>query len=292
MIELKNVHKSFGQKRVLGGIGLRIPDGSVFGLVGINGAGKSTLLRLLAGVLRADEGSILFDGEEIFENERKKRTLFLLPDDPFYATGTTAEKLIELYGTFYDFDKNVFAEYARKFSIRRKDPVRNFSKGMKRQLFIALALACKPKYLLLDEAFDGLDPLARLEFKRGLLSLNEEYGCTAVISSHSLRELEDICSDFALLDGGMIADGGGIQNALDNICKFQIALPHEAKREDFPFECLSFEATGRVAKIVVRGDREETVKKIEALSPLFIEEIPVDFEELFLCEVKARGYLQ
>ncbi len=292
MIELKNVHKSFGQKRVLGGIGLRIPDGSVFGLVGINGAGKSTLLRLLAGVLRADEGSILFDGEEIFENERKKRTLFLLPDDPFYTTGTTAEKLIELYGTFYDFDKNVFAEYARKFSIRRKDPVRNFSKGMKRQLFIALALACKPKYLLLDEAFDGLDPLARLEFKRGLLSLNEEYGCTAVISSHSLRELEDICSDFALLDGGMIADGGGIQNALDNICKFQIALPHEAKREDFPFECLSFEATGRVAKIVVRGDREETVKKIETLSPLFIEEIPVDFEELFLCEVKARGYLQ
>ena len=156
MIEIKGLKKSFGAKNVLGGVSLSIPSGSVFGLVGINGAGKSTLLRLIAGVLRADEGKILADGEEIFENEKKKREFFFLPDDPYYATGTNADKLIGLYKTFYDFDAAVFAEYEKRFSIKRNVPIRNFSKGMKRQLFIAIALACRPKYLLLDEAFDGL----------------------------------------------------------------------------------------------------------------------------------------
>lgn len=292
MIELIGLEKSFGTKQVLSGVNLTIPDGNIFGLVGINGAGKSTLLRLLAGVLRADGGQILADGEAVYENERKKREFFFLPDDPYYGTGTTAEKLIDLYSAFYDFDRQLFSEFEKKFSIRLRAPIRNYSKGMKRQLFIALALACRPRYLLLDEAFDGLDPLARLEFKRGLIALNEENGCTAIISSHSLRELEDICNGFALLDGGTVADAGDIQTALEQVHKFQVALPREARREDFPFECLSFEATGRVAKFIVRGDRDEILQRIEKLSPLFTEEIPVDFEELFLCEVKARGYLQ
>ena len=292
MIEIQGLKKSFGKKEVLTGAALTIPDGSIFGLVGINGAGKSTLLRLIAGVLKADGGQIFADGETVYENERKKPEIFFLPDAPYYATGTTAEKLIDLYRTFYDFDEGVFAEYEQKFKIRRRSPIRNFSKGMKRQLFIALALACRPRYLLLDEAFDGLDPLARLEFKRGLIALNEENGCTAVISSHSLRELEDICNGFALLDGGTVADAGDIQAALEKVHKFQVALPREAKREDFPFECLFFEATGRVAKFIARGDGEQLRQKIEPLNPLFVEEIPVDFEELFLCEVKARGYLQ
>ena len=186
----------------------------------------------------------------------------------------------------------VYADFEQKFKLQRQAPIRNFSKGMKRQLFIALALACRPRYLLLDEAFDGLDPLARLEFKRGLIELNEQTGCSAVISSHSLRELEDICNGFALLDGGQIADAGDIQDALEKVHKFQVALPREAKREDFPFECLSFEATGRVAKFIVRGDAEEIRRRLQPLSPLFVEEISVDFEELFLCEVKSRGYLQ
>ena len=292
MITVEDLRKSYGKKEVLGGISMEVPAESILGLVGINGAGKSTLLRLLAGVLRADAGSIRFDGEEIFENARKKREIFLLPDEPYYTANTTAEKLLELYSAFYPLDLARYEEYEDKFKLARKSPVRTFSKGMKRQLFVAIALACRPQYLLLDEAFDGLDPLARLEFKRGLIALNEENGCTAVISSHSLRELEDICSGFALLDGGTVADAGDIQSALEKVHKFQVALPREAKREDFPFECLSFEATGRVAKFIARGDGEELRQKIAPLSPLFVEEIPVDFEELFLCEVKARGYLQ
>ena len=288
MIEIQGLKKSYGTKLVLDGVHLTVPDGAKFGLVGINGAGKSTLLRLIADVLRPDEGIILLDGESVTGNAKKREELFFLPDDPYYASGTTIAKLIDLYRTFYPFDRALFDKYASIFGLQLLTPIRNFSKGMKRQAFAALALACRPRYLLLDEAFDGLDPLARLELKRGLI---EQEDCTVLISSHSLRELEDICSGFALLDGGTIADAGDIHDALGKVHKFQFALEKEVRREDIPFECLSFEAEGRVARIVVRGDAENLMRMLEALHPLFVEEIAVDFEELFLCEVQKRGYM-
>ncbi len=288
MIEIKGLGKSYGPKKVLEKVNLTVPDASVFGLVGINGAGKTTLLRMMADVLRPDEGTVEYDGENIAGNAKKRKELFFLPDDPYYAAGTTVEKLVELYKSFYSFDDELFARYEKLFSLERRTPVRNFSKGMKRQAFAALALACRPKYLLLDEAFDGLDPLARLELKRGIISLE---GTTAVISSHSLRELEDICSGFALLDGGAVADAGDLSETLERVHKFQAAFEEPVPRERFPFECLSFESEGRVVRFVVRGGREEIVSALKALSPIFVEEIKVDFEELFLCEVKSRGYL-
>ncbi len=288
MIEIQGLKKSYGTKLVLDGVHLTVPDGAKFGLVGINGAGKSTLLRLIADVLRPDEGVILLDGESVTGNAKKREELFFLPDDPYYASGTTIAKLIDLYRAFYPFDRALFDKYASIFGLQLLTPIRNFSKGMKRQAFAALALACRPRYLLLDEAFDGLDPLARLELKRGLIEQEE---CTVLISSHSLRELEDICSGFALLDGGTIADAGDIHDALGKVHKFQFALEREVRREDIPFECLSFEAEGRVAKIIVRGEAEYIMRMLEALHPLFVEEIAVDFEELFLCEVQKRGYM-
>lgn len=288
MITIKGIKKSYGTKKVLEDIDLSIPDASVFGLVGINGAGKTTLLRMMADVLRPDEGTIEYDGENIAGNAKKRKELFFLPDDPYYAAGTTVEKLVELYKSFYSFDDELFARYEKLFSLERRTPVRNFSKGMKRQAFAALALACRPKYLLLDEAFDGLDPLARLELKRGIISLE---GTTAVISSHSLRELEDICSGFALLDGGTVADAGDIAETLGKVHKFQAAFDGPVAREQLPFDCLTFESEGRVVRIVVRGEREEVISALRTLSPIFVEEVKVDFEELFLCEVKSRGYL-
>ena len=288
MIEIKGLGKSYGPKKVLEKVNLTVPDASVFGLVGINGAGKTTLLRMMADVLRPDEGTVEYDGENIAGNAKKRKELFFLPDEPYYTAGTTVEKLVALYKSFYAFDDELFARYEKLFSLERRTPVRNFSKGMKRQAFAALALACRPKYLLLDEAFDGLDPLARLELKRGIISLE---GTTAVISSHSLRELEDICSGFALLDGGAVADAGDLAETLAQVHKFQAAFEEPVPRERFPFECLSFESEGRVVRFVVRGEREEIVSALKALSPIFVEEIKVDFEELFLCEVKSRGYL-
>ena len=192
MIEVKGLKKGYDKKAVLVDMNLRVQSGAVFGLVGINGAGKSTLLRTLAGVLKADAGEVLFDGEKVYENVAVKREIFFLPDDPYYDTNVTAEGLADLYRAFYEFDEAVFDGFVTEFSLEKNKPIRNFSKGMKRQVFVALALACRPKYLLLDEAFDGLDPLARLIFKRGLIELVEEKGSTVVISSHSLRELEDI----------------------------------------------------------------------------------------------------
>ena len=288
MIEIKGLGKSYGPKKVLEKVNLTVPDASVFGLVGINGAGKTTLLRMMADVLRPDEGTVEYDGENIAGNAKKRKELFFLPDDPYYAAGTTVEKLVELYKSFYSFDDELFSRYEKLFSLERRTPIRNFSKGMKRQAFAALALATRPKYLLLDEAFDGLDPLARLELKRGIISLE---GTTAVISSHSLRELEDICSGFALLDGGAVADAGDLSETLERVHKFQAAFDEPVPRERFPFECLSFESEGRVVRFVVRGEREEIVSALKALSPIFVEEIKVDFEELFLCEVRSRGYL-
>ncbi len=288
MITIKGLRKSYGTKEVLSGVSLTVPDASVFGLVGINGAGKTTLLRMMADVLRPDEGTVEYDGENIAGNAKKRKELFFLPDEPYYTAGTTVEKLVELYKSFYSFDDELFSRYEKLFSLERRTPIRNFSKGMKRQAFAALALACRPKYLLLDEAFDGLDPLARLELKRGIISLE---GTTAVISSHSLRELEDICSGFALLDGGAVADAGDLSETLAQVHKFQAAFEEPVPRERFPFECLSFESEGRVVRFVVRGEREEIVSALKALSPIFVEEIKVDFEELFLCEVRSRGYL-
>ena len=288
MITIKGLRKSYGTKEVLEKVNLTVPDASVFGLVGINGAGKTTLLRMMADVLRPDEGTVEYDGENIAGNAKKRKELFFLPDEPYYTAGTTVEKLVALYKSYYAFDDELFARYEKLFSLERRTPIRNFSKGMKRQAFAALALACRPKYLLLDEAFDGLDPLARLELKRGIISLE---GTTAVISSHSLRELEDICSGFALLDGGAVADAGDLSETLAQVHKFQAAFEEPVPRERFPFECLSFESEGRVVRFVVRGEREEIVSALKALSPIFVEEIKVDFEELFLCEVRSRGYL-
>ena len=284
MIEIRSLCKSYGKTPVLQDVNLNIPQGSVFGMVGINGAGKSTLLRLMAGVLKADKGSVCYEGQDVFENEQVKKDIFFLPDDPYYSTGTTGQELARLYSAFYRFDENIFSSSCELFRLDKKAPLRNFSKGMRRQMFLSLALASRPRFLLLDEAFDGLDPQSRLEFKRALISLTEEQNFTTVIASHSLRELTDICTHFALISGGRVADSGDLQEKLGAVYKFQIGLSEEASPALFPFPCLKCECSGRVAQIIVRGNREEIVQNLEALSPLFVEEIPVDFEEYFLIE--------
>lgn len=290
MIEVIGLNKSYGKNEVLRNANLKVGDGDIFGLVGINGAGKSTLLRLLSGVLRADDGKILIDGEEVYENENVKRGIFFLPDDPYYTVNLTGEQQAAFYRNFYDFDEEIFRSFLEKFGLNPRKPIRNFSKGMKRQLFISLALACKPKYLFLDEAFDGLDPLARLEFKRGLIEL-QEGGASVVIASHSLRELEDICDSFALLDGHTVKAYGKIEGALSKLCKYQLVFETEMTESDLPFPCLHFEKTGRVIRIVVRGEAEEIRAKIDGLRPIIVDEIPMDFEDMFLYEVEERGYL-
>lgn len=291
MIQINRLYKKFGDKVVFDDADIYVETGSVCGLVGINGAGKSTLLRMLSGVMRADSGDVLIDGEPVQNNEPIKKKIFFLPDDPYFDTGFTGEKLRELYRTFYPFNDEIFFYYVKLFSLDVKKPIRNFSKGMKRQIFISAALACEPEYLFLDEAFDGLDPLARLEFKRGLIKLQEK-GATIIIASHALRELEDICDSFVLIDNATVKVSGKIENALDRIFKLQLAFKGDVKPGDLPCECIHSEVTGRVITAVIRGDKEEVIARINKLNPIILEEIPMDFEDMFIEEVLERGYLK
>lgn len=292
MIEIKNLSKSFNDKQVLKNLNIKIDDGKVFGLVGINGAGKSTFLRLLSGIYKADEGSILVDGEEIFENEKVKADFFFLPDEPYYSANTTPKSLSGIYEVFYTFDEKEYFKYLDKFKLPINKQIKNFSKGMKRQVFVSLALAIKPKYLLLDEAFDGLDPLARLTLKRAIIDLVSENKTTVIISSHSLRELEDICDTYGLIDKMEIASSGDIAEEVDKIHKYQVAFNEKPNKEQFNLEFIKYQQDERIIKVVVKDDLESFKEKISIHNPILIDEIPIDFEELFIIEVESRGYLK
>lgn len=289
MIEIRNLSYDIGAKPILKDINLELHEGSVMGLVGINGAGKTTLLRLISGVYTAKAGEILIDGLSV-NNERAREAIFFLPDDPYYTAHTTGNSLFEMYKTFYpQMKREVFLSHMDGFNLDAKKPIRNFSKGMRRQLFVALALAVKPKYLLLDEAFDGLDPLARLSFKKAINKAVEEEGMSVIISSHSLRELEDFCDSYALIDKMTVTSSGDIAERINSFCKFQLAFREEFEESIFSsLPCVSLEKSGRFVRIVLRGDAREMLSALEELKPAIVEEMAMDFEELFIHEVEER----
>lgn len=293
MIEVKNLNHSFGKHQVLENINLTLPEHTVMGLVGINGAGKSTLLRLISGVYAPQSGEILIDGiKNTDENARK--VLFFLPDDPYYTIYTTGNKMFELYKVFFPaMDKKLFLHYLDTFKLKASKPIRNFSKGMRRQLYIALALSAKPKYILLDEAFDGLDPLSRLAFKHAINVAVEEGGASVLISSHALRELEDFCDSYVLIDNKTVASSGDLAEKVNRYCKFQLAFKEPPAEDAFKgLPALSVEQTGRFVRIVLEGEAEEMKEALQGLDPVVLEEMPMDFEELFIHEVKERGYMK
>ncbi len=292
MIEVKNISHAFGEKKVLSNVNLCLAEGSVMGLVGINGAGKSTLLRIISGVYTPDSGTVLCDGEEMTEESAKKK-LFFLPDDPYYTIYTTGNSLFELYKVFYpDIDRGLFLEQLREFGLSAKRPIRNFSKGMRRQLYVALALSIKPKYLLLDEAFDGLDPLARLAFKKAIIKAADEFGTSVLISSHSLRELEDFCDCYALIDNQTVASSGDISERVNSFCKFQLAFTEEVEETVFAdMPVVSVEKTGKFLRVVMRCEENEARQLLSTLSPVVLEQMPMSFEEMFIHEVEKRGYM-
>ena len=290
MLKIIKINKSYGNKPVIKNLNLELKEKTIFGLVGINGAGKSTILRLIAGVLIPDNGQITINDQPILDNPILKKDLFFLPDDPYYTSQTTGDSLVSLYKVFYDFDQEKFNYFTNLFNLDTKTSIHNFSKGMRRQLYIALAIASKPKLLLLDEAFDGLDPKARLIFKRALIELVEENNTTVIIASHSLRELEDICDSFGLLDGGYFKTSGIISETLDSVHKYQMAFKEEMEEESFKkLSPLNIDILGRVVKIILKGNVEENKKLLKQYDPLFIEVVPIDFEELFIYEIESGG---
>lgn len=292
MIEITNLSHSLGVKTVLRKIDLQIPDNTVLGIVGINGAGKSTLLRLLAGVYLPDAGYIRYDDRSPADPETR-RDIFFLPDDPYYSSFMTPLSLFDYYLTFHpNMDRETYDRLLGAYKIDSAGKMRNFSKGMRRQVFIALALAVKPRYLLLDEAFDGLDPLSRKIFKDAIISLVEEGRTTVLIASHSLRELEDFCDRFILIDDNVIKEQGDIAEHVGRLCKFELAFTEAVTEELFRgLPIASLIIKNRFVRIVLEGDSAEMRERLERLSPAVMDEMPLDFEETFIHDVRKEGMI-
>lgn len=288
MIRIHNLSHTLGGARVLENVSLCIPDGAILGLVGINGAGKSTLLRLLSGVYLPDEGSIDYDGASP-SSEATRRDVFFLPDDPYFTHHTTVKSMFSLYRAMYPVDEERYKRLVSLFGLDEKKPLRSFSKGMRRQAYMAIALAIRPKYLFLDEAFDGLDPLARQKVKEELAALADENGSTVIISSHSLRELEDFCDKYAVLDRLTVSSSGDISDRVEQYCKFMLAFADGFSEDTFKgLPVVSMSASGKFVRAVFEGDSTDIGQRLLALSPTVIEEMNVDFEEVFINEVSRE----
>lgn len=291
MIEIKGVTKALGNNLVLDEVNLSIEEGKVFGLVGVNGAGKSTLLRCLAGIYKPESGEVVINGKQVYENPHVKQDIVLINDDPYYPLNATVDDIKNLYASFYALDEKRYVTYVSLFKLDRKKVINNFSKGMKRQVFLIMALAISPKVLILDEAFDGLDPFVRLTFKRALTDLIEEKNITVIISSHNLRELEDICDSFGILENHHIVTSGDIQEGKDNIHKMQLVFKDNVTKDMLTnLDIIHFDQVGRVMSLVVKGNIDEIKAELNQYHPLLMEVLAISFEEMFIYEMEERGY--
>ena len=285
MLKINNISKSFKDKKVLDNLSLVVNDSSIFGLVGVNGAGKSTLLRCVAGIYKSDEGNVELDGVDTFLNEDIRKDIFFVSDDPFYPMYSNIKTLKEFYSTYYDIDEDVYYRVLKEFKLDEDKPISSFSKGMKRQALLLFALAIKPKLLLLDEAFDGLDPLVRVTLKKALYQYIEDNESTIIISSHNLKELEDICDSFGILENGKISTYGDLLESKSNINKYQLAFKKDIDDSVFDqFDILHKSKEGSVYSLVIKGNKEEIIKQLKKLKPVILDTLNVNFEELFIYE--------
>ena len=285
MLKIEGLYKAFKDKKVLEGLDLVLNEGSIFGLVGVNGAGKSTLLRCIAGIYEADHGSVMFNGEDTFKNPAVRKDIFFVSDEPYYPIAANIRTMKEFYSSFYDVDMKAYNEVLNLFHLDDTKPISSFSKGMKRQASLLFALSIAPKLLLLDEAFDGLDPIVRHDLKRMLYELIEEQKATIIISSHNLKELEDICDSYGILENGRIASYGDLLESKANLNKYQLAFASPIDESVFDaFDILYSRKEGSVYSFVIRGDRQQVEEKLQKLDPLILDTLPVNFEELFIYE--------
>ena len=287
MIELKNVVKCFDDFRALDGVNMHISDGSVYGLVGPNGAGKTTLMNTLCGIYKAADGEITVDGSPVFENNDVKKRIVYISDDVFYFHNSTTVSLKNFYkGIYPDFDEAKFGEYAKYFpSINQNLNVRRLSKGMKKQVAFWIAICCKPDILVLDEPVDGLDPMMRHQIWGLIINEISEREMTVLISSHNLRELEDICDTVGIMNKGKIFLEASLDELKCQLSKIQVSFAEEVNTADFGIKILKEKKVGRVYELIVSGDKGEIENKLNKFNPLFVEALPLTLEEIFIYEM-------
>lgn len=292
MIRIEDISKSYGDIRSLQHVSATVGDGSIFGLIGSNGSGKSTLLRIMSGVMFPDGGRVLYDGRPIFEQAAVKDEMVFLADEPFFLRAACLDDMSRLYASQYThYDK---ARYRALCELFHLDPTRKlstFSKGMRKQASILLALSCRPRYLLCDETFDGLDPVMRQLVKRLLAQEVAESGLTPIIASHNLREIEDICDHIGLLHGGSILFQRELDDMKRDVHTVQAIFDHAMDPSLFAaLSPISYTVRGSLVTLVVRGREEDIHAYMAARAPRFFEILPLTLEEIFICEMEERGY--
>lgn len=292
MIKTINVTKSFDDFKALDNLNCTIDKSCVYGLIGSNGAGKSTFLRTITGIYKPDNGEVLIDDKPVYDNPEVKRDFVFIPDDLYFLHSATLNRMAKLYATMYDtFDFNRYETLVRQFKLNPFKNINTFSKGMKRQAATVLALSCKTKYLFFDETFDGLDPIVRNLVKNVIYEDICDREATAIITSHSLRELEDTCDQLSLLYNGGIVFASDVQNLKTSLFKVQIAFQEVFDKSAFVgIEIKEYNQTGKVASFIVKGDQDETTAICQKLNPALFEIVPLSLEEVFVHEMDLLGY--
>lgn len=290
MIEARSVVKDFDGFRALDGLSMTVPEGSVYGLVGPNGAGKSTIIRHLTGIYRQDSGEILIDGEPVFENPAVKSRIAYIPDDIFYFKNADVREMKDFYRSMYkSFDEKRFDALGEVFSLDPKRQMRRLSKGMQKQAAFWIAMSLRPEIVILDEPVDGLDPVMRRQIWSILMSDIAERGTTVLVSSHNLRELEDVCDHVGILNKGKLMLERSLDALQENIVKIQLALPDGETLPD-GLDILHSSSTGRLQSIILHGSRDEIVSRLSVSNPLFVDVIPLTLEEIFIYELGGADY--
>lgn len=293
MIEVKGISKSFSGIKAVDNLDAVIQEGAVFGLIGTNGAGKSTFLRMVCGVLKPDEGTILVDGKPIFETPESKQKMFYISDEQYFFANANPIDMKRYYERVYpEFDGERFLELLKRFGLQSGRKINTFSKGMKKQLSVILGICANTKYLLCDETFDGLDPVMRQAVKGIFIKEIEERGMTPIVASHNLRELEDICDHVGLLHRGGILLSRDLEDMKLNIHKLQCVWknPEDIEAIKQQVEVVKVEQRGSLMTITIKGSVDRIEKAVEEKEPLFYELLPLSLEEIFISETEVAGY--
>lgn len=290
MIDILHVSKAFDGKPVLEDLSLQVENGSIYGLIGYNGAGKTTLMKMIADVYRADSGDILLDGRSSLDNEAVKRELFLLPDEFYLLAQATPRSMANFYRGFYPrWNQQTFEKICALFELDIRKRIRSYSKGMQRQAYLALALASHPRYLLLDETFDGLDPVKRNLTRQILLEYIAEREVCVLLSSHNLGELEGVCDHFGLINAHHLVFDGAMEEIQKQIAKFRLIFNHPIEEAAFQaYDYRAYSCTGNIVTLTIRGDTAAVEAQLRELAPQRIETFPLSLEEIFLNEMNEE----
>ena len=291
MSEVRDVVKKFDGFAALDGASLSVPTGSVYGLVGPNGAGKSTIIRHLTGIYRQDSGTVAIGGESVWENADLKSRIAAIPDDWYYFNQASIRDMMRFYRGFYpNFSMERYEKLKEVFSIDEKKTIRRLSKGMQKQVAFWLALSCLPDYLILDEPVDGLDPVMRRQVWSLMMGDVSERGTTVLVSSHNLRELEDVCDHVGIMDHGKVLLERSLAQLQDNMVKLQVVFQDGVTEVPPELPVLHASKVGRIHTLIMRMNAEEATARLSTYNPMLVDAVPLTLEEIFIYELGGADY--